>query len=182
MSGYQKVTFQRLFTGLAVVLLLTPFITVFSEQLTTFLQKTPLYKLIQDFIVPYEVRIVVALLHILNIPVGSSGGSTLSVNGQPLGVTWNCLGWQSMFFLIVTFSSGLQGKFTRSSKIEAIIIGVLGTFWVNIFRIMFLSLLGGYVPSIFAVVFHSYFAAFITLLWLIFFWWFSYSFVLEERR
>lgn len=39
-----------------------------------------------------------------------------------------------------------------------------------------------YWNSVAAMIIHNYFAAFVALLWLIFFWWFVYSFVLEERR
>ena len=38
-----------------------------------------------------------------------------------------------------------------------------------------------YVNSLAAQIIHDYLAAFLTLLWLIFFWWFSYSFILEEK-
>jgi len=82
---------------------------------------------------------------------------------------------------LVSLSAGLQGSFKLSSKLEVVTIGILGTFWVNILRIVFISILGGYFPSVFAVVFHDYFATLVTAVWLFIFWWFSFSFVLEER-
>jgi hypothetical protein len=36
--------------------------------------------------------------------------------------------------------------------------------------------------EIFAKVVRDYLVAFLTLIWLLFFWWFVYSFVLEERQ
>src|SRR3989338_69424 len=175
-----RTTFKNIFLVLTVILVILPFLTTFSEQLTGLIQKTPIYLLIQDYIVPVETRIVGLILALLQIPVGV-GTDSLSVAGQPLKVTWNCLGWQSLLFLLVSFFTGLQGQFRLSSKIEVAAIGILGTFWVNILRIVFISILGGYFPSIFAIVFHDYFATLVTALWLFGFWWFSYTFVLEER-
>lgn len=127
-----------------------------------------------------EVRIVGLILSLLQVPTGFSA-NTLSVNGQPLKVTWNCLGWQSVLFLLISFGTGLQGKFKTFSKLEAAAIGILGTFWINILRIVFITILAGYFPSVFAIVFHDYFATLITALWLFAFWWFTYAYVLEEK-
>lgn len=176
----RKETFKNIFLVLTVILVILPFLTTFSEQLTGLLQKTPVYLFIQEKIVPYEVKVAFLILNAFGIPVGFSGDQ-ISVRGQPMLVTWNCLGWQSILFLLVTMATGLQGQFKTLSKVEAIAIGLLGTFWINILRIVFISILGGYFPSIFAVVFHDYFATLVTALWLFGFWWFSYTFVLEER-
>lgn len=181
METKEKLTFKNIFLILAILLIILPFLTTFSEQLTGLIQKTPLYLFIQYHIVPYEVRIVALILNLLQIPTGFSGDQ-LSVAGQPLTVTWNCLGWQSVLFLSASLFTGLQGQFKLSSKVEAAAIGILGTFWMNILRIVFVSILGGYLPSVFAVVFHDYFATLITALWLFFFWWFSYAFVLQTKE
>lgn len=180
METKEKLTFKNIFLVLAILLVILPFLTTFSEQLTGIIQKTPLYLFIQNHIVPVEVRIVALILSLLQIPVGIDTNS-LTVAGQPLQVTWNCLGWQSVLFLLVSFFTGLQGAFKLSSKVEAAAIGLLGTFWINILRITFISILGGYFPSVFAVVFHDYFATLITAAWLFFFWYFAYTFVLAPR-
>ena len=177
----KKETFKNIFFVLVVILVILPFLTTFSEQLTGLMQKKPIYLFIQNHIVPYEVRIVGMILNLLHIPVGFSGDS-LQVNSQNLRVTWNCLGWQSILFLLVSMATGLQGQFKTLAKLEAVAIGILGTFWINILRIVFISILGGYFPSVFAVVFHDYFATLITALWLFFFWWFAYNFVLEPKQ
>lgn len=177
----KKETFKNIFLVLTILLIILPFLTTFSEQLTGLIQKTPLYLLIQEYIVPIEVRIVGLILNLLQIPTTVSADS-LIVAGRNLTVTWNCLGWQSVLFLLVSFFTGLQGQFVLSSKVEVAAIGILGTFWVNIARITFISILGGYFPSVFAVVFHDYFATLVTAAWLFFFWWFAYSFVLEGKE
>lgn len=177
----QKITFKNIFLILTVLLIILPFLTTLSEQLAALIQKTPIYLFIQDFLVPYEVKMVGVVLSLFRIPASISS-DLLLINGQTLRITWNCLGWQSLLFLLVSFFTGLQGQFRLSSKIEAVIIGILGTFWVNTLRIVFISILGGYFPSVFAIVFHDYFAAFVTAAWLFFFWWFSYSLVLETKE
>jgi exosortase/archaeosortase family protein len=176
-----KTTFKNIFLVLTVILVILPFLTTFSEQLTGLIQKTPLYLFIQEYIVPFEVRIVGLILSLLQIPTGI-GTNSLTVAGQPLQVTWNCLGWQSVLFLLVSFFTGLQGQFKLTSKLEAVAIGILGTFWINILRIVFISILGGYFPSIFAIVFHDYFATLVTVAWLFAFWYFAYNFVLEIKE
>lgn len=176
-----KKTFKTLFLVLSIILILLPFVTAFSEQLTALMQKTPLYLLIQKYIVPYEVRIVGLVLMTLKIPV-EVGINYLTVDGKQLLVTWNCLGWQSLLFLIISLFTGLQGQFKLSSKLEAAAIGVFGTFWINIARMTFISILGRYFPSVFAIVFHDYFATLVTFGWLFVFWGFVYRYVLEEKQ
>jgi len=171
---------RNIFFVLITVLVILPFATTFSEILAKVLLATPVSVFIQNYIVPFETRIVGVILHLIGAEVGVSD-RFLIVSGRQLDVTWNCLGWQSLLFLLISFFTGLQGQFKFTSKVEAAAIGILGTFWVNIARIVFISILGGYFPSIFAVVFHDYFATLITALWLFFFWWFTYTFVLEER-
>lgn len=173
-------TFKNIFLILTILLIILPFLATFSEQLTALIQVTPIYVLIQKYIVPYEIGIVGAVLTLFKIPTVISPNS-LFVNGQKLLVSWNCIGWQSVFFLIVTFFTGLQGKFTLSSKLEAAGIGILGTFWLNILRMIFIAILGGYFPSAFVVVFHDYLAALMTSFWLFLFWWFVYKYLLVTR-
>jgi len=57
----------------------------------------------------------------------------------------------------------------------------MGTFFVNLFRLVFVTLLLAYSRPLFAVVYHDYLAAIVTIAWLFLFWWFSYSFVLENK-
>jgi exosortase/archaeosortase family protein len=82
----------------------------------------------------------------------------------------------------LTLITGLKGEWKTMSKVETVLLGVLGTFLVNVFRMAFITSLAYYVNHIAAMIIHDYFAAFIALIWLIFFWWFSYSFILEERK
>jgi len=104
------------------------------------------------------------------------------INGVPLKITWNCVGWQSMLLFTLSVIFGLRARiYSKLSVFKTIFIGVFGTVLVNLGRIFIVSLLGAYSPKIFAIVYHDYLAAFLTILWLFIFWWFSYSFLLEEK-
>ena len=133
-------------------------------------------------VVPLEAKMMGAIL----MPFGynyafSPTNSVIVVNGINMGITWNCLGWQSFLLFFITLVVGFKGKYTRLSILEALGIGILGTFWLNITRMLFTILLAVHAPPIFRIVFHDYLAAITTVIWLVFFWWFSYSFILEGK-
>jgi exosortase/archaeosortase family protein len=177
----QKRVFLIIFTGFALLLLVLPVMVSFNELLTRIVEGNLLYTGVQKYIVPLEAKMMGVLL----IPWGyeygfSPSNSVIVVNGVNLGITWNCLGWQSFLLLCVSLAVGFRGRYTKPSMGEALVIGVLGTFWLNILRMLLTVLLAVHAPAIFRVVFHDYLAAITTLAWLLVFWWFSYSYVLEE--
>lgn len=185
----QKKTFKLLLAGLAIILALLPFITTFNTVLTEIINSVGLYRAIQERLVPWESRLIVVILRGLGIKAfmlsqEDKGAFVVQKRGEfiPADLQWNCLGWQSLVLLILSFLAGLQGNFTRLSRLECILIGLLGTFLLNIIRMVFITIGIYYVNTVFALLIHDYFAALTTILWLFFFWWFSYSFVLEERR
>jgi exosortase/archaeosortase family protein len=179
----QKRVFLIIFAGFALLLLVLPLVVSFNELLTRLVEHNYLYTGIQKFIVPLEAKMMGALL----IPFGyhyafSPTNSTIVVNGTHMGITWNCLGWQSFLLLFITLLVGFRGQYSKASITEALAIGLLGTFWLNIFRMLFTILLAVHAPPVFRIVFHDYLAAITTVIWLFAFWWFAYSFVLEERQ
>ena len=183
----QKQTFKLLLAGLAVMLALLPFVTTFNTILTEIINSVGLYKTIQDRLVPWESSLIVVVVRWLGInafllPKEETGAFVIQKGSEyiPAELQWNCLGWQSLVLLILSFIAGLQGNFTRLSRFECILIGVLGTFLLNILRMVFITVGIYYVNTVFALLVHDYFAALTTIIWLFFFWWFSYSFVLEQ--
>lgn len=141
-----------------------------------------LYAWVQRNIVPVEAKMMGVLL----LPFGyqyafSPTNSVIVVNGVNMGITWNCIGWQSFLLLLITLFVGFRGRYTKLSILEAVGIGILGTFWLNILRMLLTVVLAVHLQPVFRVVFHEYLAAITTVGWLFFFWWFSYTFVLEER-
>lgn len=176
----QKRTFAIIFALLAVLLAVLPFLVSFNEVLTHLVESFRLYMWIQKRIVPLEVKMIAVLVKPLGIDfVAHPDGMT--VKGLYAGMTWNCIGWQSLLLLIITLIVGLRGNYTFWSKIETILIGLLGTFLVNLLRMVLIVIILAVSRPLFAVVFHDYLAAIATIIWLFVFWYFSYAFVLEEK-
>ena len=87
-----------------------------------------------------------------------------------------------MLFFAITAFIGLQGdRYTNLSKFKAFLIGALGTFWVNILRIVLVIFVAYNFGQLTATVVHDYGSLLAVIGWLFLFWWFSYTFVLEER-
>lgn len=177
----KKETFGMLFAILAITLVLLPFVTTFNELLTRIVENTGAYRLIQNYIVPIESRMVALVLRPFNIQVAATKVG-LIVNGASVRLSWNCLGWQSLILIAISFLTGLQGPYTLVSKIECVLTGVLGTFFVNLIRLSGVVLLSTYVSRIAAVIFHDYGSNLFLIFWLFFFWWYSFNFVLERKR
>jgi exosortase/archaeosortase family protein len=184
----QKFTFKMIFLAAAVTLMLLPIVAAVNSFLTQALNKAHWYQPIQEHVVPWEAKLVSAAVYPLGIKTRVITGPTrfafymIKDNSiMPVDLAWNCLGWQSMLLLVVSLVAGLRGRFTNISRIECITFGFFGTLLMNIFRMSFIAAGIYYINEFFAMVIHDYLAAFLTLIWLIFFWWFSYSFILEER-
>ncbi|MBU0708665.1 exosortase/archaeosortase family protein [Patescibacteria group bacterium] len=175
----RKQTFLTIFVLAAIILAVLPFVTTLNELMTRFVESTRLYRVIDKVIVPWEVKLIGVLLLPFSFEFVAVPGGMI-INDVQIHLSWNCIGWQGMLLLIITFLGGFQGNYSRLSKIEAIIIGVLGTFLVNLLRMAITSLLAVFYGQLFAVLFHDYFAAFVFIVWLIVYWWFVYSFVLEQ--
>lgn len=183
MNTKHKKVFIYIFLGLTILLAVLPFVVAGNELLTKIVEQNALYVWIQNNVVPIEAKMMGVLL----IPFGyryafSPSNSLIVVNGLNMGITWNCLGWQSFLLLFVSLVVGFRGKYSKLSVVEALGIGVLGTFWLNIFRMLLTVILAVHMPSIFRIVFHDYLAAGTTVVWLFGFWWFAYAYILEERK
>ncbi|OGM15648.1 hypothetical protein A2V56_01995 [Candidatus Woesebacteria bacterium RBG_19FT_COMBO_42_9] len=181
-----KRTLTRVLILAVLVLAVLPFWTSLQDLLTRYIMKIELYKSIQNVIVPYELGIVGTLLTVLGLPVRignayiewtkTSGGS------EVVYLAWNCIGWQSLVLFVITLLTGLSGRHTLTSKLETLAVGVLGTYLVNIFRLVLVIVVYFSVGRSFGIIFHDYFSNLLTLGWLFIFWWFSYRYVLEQRE
>jgi exosortase/archaeosortase family protein len=87
-----------------------------------------------------------------------------------------------MILLAITFATGLKGRFTNLSKLETVVVGILGTFLTNLFRMAFIVTLSYYWNSVAAMIMHDYFASLVAIIWMLFFWWFSYRYILEDKE
>jgi exosortase/archaeosortase family protein len=166
----------------AILLVILPFVTTFNEFLTRVVEVLGLDTFLTDWVVPFEARMIAVLLDIVGIPTQVSSTTIYLDKGGlflPVYISWNCVGWQSFILYALTLVTGLQGPFTRASKIEASIVGLLGTFLVNLFRITSVAIVAylfGHAP---AVIYHDYGGTIIILLWLFFFWWFCHGWLLD---
>jgi exosortase/archaeosortase family protein len=176
----EKQTFMIIFSLLAVFLAVLPFLVTFNEFLTHLVEKIGVYMWVQERVVPLEVKMVGVLVKPLGIDY-LAHREGLTVNGTYARMTWNCIGWQSLLLFFISLVVGLRGSYTFWSKVEAVVIGLLGTFLVNLFRMAFIVVILAFSRPLFAVVFHDYLAAIVTILWLFAFWWFAYAFVLEGK-
>lgn len=176
-------TYRKLIAMAAFAFMVLPFITTFNELLTKMVEKIQLVAFIQGLAAPFIVRVVAVLLRALGVATVCSGSYLYLTGGwMPLKVyiSWNCIGWQSFIILAFTLATGLQGPYTLRSKLLTVLLGVEGSFLINLLRILVPCLLAyhiGYVP---AVVFHDYLGTVMTLLWLGALWYFSFEHLLVK--
>ena len=116
----EKDTFIFIFLILTLVLMVMPFTTAFNELLTRLVISLRWYRLIQDYIIPWEMRLVGVLLYPLGLKPAITGGY-LSINSGAapflVEIAWNCIGWQSLIFFLLTAWVGLQGdRYTNISN------------------------------------------------------------------
>ena len=176
----EKNTFISIFLVFALTMIVLPFMVTFNDILTRFMERFVLYVWIQELVVPLQAKMVGVLVSPF-VTSYTAYRNGMVVNGLPMRMTWNCLGWQSLLLFSVSLVAGLRGHYLLLSKIEATILGLVGIFWVNLIRITFTVLLGVFAPPLFRIVFHDYLAAFTTVAFLILFWWFAYAYVLIKK-
>ena len=181
----EKKTFATLLIILAIVLMILPFFTAFNDILTRLVMRFEWYHFIQGKVVPVEIKMVAATTSLFGVKAGTLGEYlALEKNGRPflVEIAWNCIGWQSLIILAASFLTGLLGRYTRTSKFLVVLAGLCGTFLINILRITIVSLFAYFFGQFPAIIFHDYGFIIITILWLIFFWWFSFAYILEPIK
>jgi len=182
-SRPKRSPFQSVFVLAALALMLLPFITTFNSFLTNILLKWQLYRALEDLVVPYQAKMLSSIVALFPFPLSVAPTARgIWLNGGFVELQWNCLGWQSAVLFVATILTGFQGNFTFSSRAETVIIGFLGTYFVNILRMIIvvgLTAVGFLAP---AVIFHDYLSLLLIIVWFFLFWWFSYSFVLEAKE
>jgi len=176
-------TYYLLVMSSALIFLVLPFVTTFNELLTAFLIKIRLYVLIEDFVVPFEARVVAGLTSsIFGVQASVTSKSILLQQGgrnMVAYISWNCIGWQSLILFAFTCLTGLRGEYTTISRVKSILIGIQGTILLNVGRILIIIMVAmfwGYLPSL---IIHDYAGTLLLLIWLVGFWHFSYRYILE---
>ena len=171
-------------TLLAVVcglLMLLPLVTTFDELLTTWAMQLGANNPLQA-IVPVEARMVVGLLGLAGVHAAASESHLVIWDGSgsmhTLFISWNCIGWQSLVLLGVSFLSGLRGRHPIEARIQVILIGVAGTMLLNLLRVAAVAGIAATIGVMPAVLFHDYGGTFLVILFLFVFWMFVQRWVL----
>ena len=172
---------SKIIMMVAFFLMVIPFISTFNEFLTSIFLRFRLYQILEQVVVPYEAKIMMGMFRVLGFSANATDKGFF-IGGAFFEIQWNCLGWQSVVLLLATLLSGFQGKFSWMSRLEVVVIGFMGTFLINIFRLFMVGFLAVAVNTSFAIIFHDYLALVVVIVWFVVFWWFSYTYVLEEAR
>jgi exosortase/archaeosortase family protein len=166
--------------GAAALMLLTPFVATMDDLLAAVAQRFGLDAAVAVVAAP-EARLVAALLNLVGV-AASSSGPTITVDGSTpvaLVVGWNCVGWQGLVLLGMTFVVGLRAQDSLETRVHVVLIGVLGTIVINLGRIAVVAWLAasvGYYPAIFV---HDWAATIATVVWLGGFWLFAQRYVIS---
>jgi len=155
------------------LLMLLPLVTTFDDFLTSWALQLGVDNPLQS-IVPVEARMVVSLLGLVGIHAAASGSHIVVWDAagtmHTLFISWNCIGWQSLLLLGVSFFSGLRGRQPVGSRLQVIVIGVGGTMLLNLLRVAAVAALEatwGHLP---ALIFHDYGGTILVIGWLFVFW------------
>jgi exosortase/archaeosortase family protein len=167
----------------SIALLILPFFSTFGELLTKAAMAAGFDAWLGQWIAPVEGKLVHGALALVGIP-SAYDGSLLYVGTGPgslaLYISWNCVGWQTVLFLVVSMATGLQGEYTLRSRLEVVALGVIGIAMLNILRITVVAVVAYLFGQLPAVIVHDYGSVIATVAFLMGFWAFAYNMVLER--
>lgn len=182
MKGRERDSVNLTLLALACALLmLLPLVTTFDDLLTTWALQLGANNPLQT-IVPVEARMVVGLLSLAGIHAAASGSHLVVWDGggamHTLFISWNCIGWQSLVLLGVSFLSGLRGRYPIEARVQIIVIGVAGTMLLNLLRVAAVAGIAARVGVTPAVLFHDYGGTLLVIGFLFVFWIFAERWIL----
>jgi exosortase/archaeosortase family protein len=163
------------------LLMVLPFVTTFDDLLTAWALQLGANNPLQG-IVPVEARMVVGLLGIVGIHAAASGSHIVIWDGagsmHTLFISWNCIGWQSLILLGLSFMSGLRGQQSLEARIQVVLIGIAGTMLLNLMRVAAVAAIAATIGQSPAVLFHDYGGTILVVAWLFAFWIFVQRWIL----
>jgi exosortase/archaeosortase family protein len=166
---------------LCAMLMLLPLVTTFDDLLTAWAMQLGASNPLQT-IVPVEARMVVGLIGLVGIHAAASGSHLVVWDGagamHTLFISWNCIGWQSLVLLGVSFLSGLRGRHPLEARLQVIVIGVAGTMLLNLLRVAAVATIAATVGVTPAILFHDYGGTVLVVAFLFGFWIFVQRWVL----
>lgn len=184
MTADRRNVYLGLIAATCAMLLVLPLVTTFDEMLTALTTRSGLLGPVLSLAAP-EARAVVALLGIVGVKAQAAGGELYvwdwSGQRQAVLISTTCVGWQSMVLLSLSTLVGLRGRFSLESKVQVVVIGVLGTILVNLGRMTVVCIIAanfGFWP---AVMVHDYGGTLVVVIWLFAFWAFAHRWILREE-
>jgi len=163
------------------LLMVLPLVTTFDDFLSNWALQLGADNPLQA-IVPTEARMVVGLLAAVGIKAVASGSYIVVWDRagimHTLLISWNCIGWQSLILLGVSFLSGLRGRHPLEARIHVVIIGVAGTMLLNLLRVAAVAALAATWGETTAILFHDYGGTVLVVGWLFAFWIFVQRWIL----
>jgi exosortase/archaeosortase family protein len=163
------------------MLMLLPLVTTFNDLLTSWAMGLGANNPLQT-IVPIEARMVVGLLGLIGVHAAASGSYLVVWDGagamHTLFISWNCIGWQSLVLVGVSFLSGLRGSHPLEARIQVVLIGIAGTMLLNLMRVAAVAAIAATVGVGPAVFFHDYGGTLLVIGFLFAFWMFVQRWIL----
>ena len=163
------------------LLMVLPLVTTFDDFLTGWALQLGANNPLQG-IVPVEARMVVGLLTALGIHSAAAGGDIVVWDRAGvmhlLTISWNCIGWQSLVLLGVSFTTGLRGRQSPAARAQVVLIGVAGTMLLNLLRVAAVAALAATWGQTPAILFHDYGGTLLVIGWLFAFWAFANRWIL----
>jgi exosortase/archaeosortase family protein len=163
------------------LLMVLPFVTTFDDLLTSWALALGANNPLQG-IVPVEARMVVGLLGAVGIHAAASGSHIViwdtAGSMHTLFISWNCIGWQSLILLGVSFLSGLRGQQSMEARVQVVLIGISGTMLLNLMRVAAVAAIAATIGQTPAVLFHDYGGTILVVCWLFAFWVFAQRWIL----
>ena len=170
-----------LIAGACALLMVLPLVTTFDDFLTGWAMQLGADNPLQG-IVPVEARMVVGLLTALGIHSAAAGGDIVVWDRggvmHLLTISWNCIGWQSLVLLGMSFFTGLRGRQARTARVQVVVIGVAGTMLLNLLRVAAVAALAATWGQTPAILFHDYGGTVLVIGWLFAFWAFANRWIL----
>jgi exosortase/archaeosortase family protein len=155
------------------LLMVMPLVTTFDDFLTTWALQLGANNPLQA-IVPVEARVVVGMLGLFGVHAAASGNYMVVWDRggaiHTLLISWNCIGWQSLILMGMSFLSGLRGEQPAEARVQIVFIGVTGTMLLNLMRVAAVAALAATWGQTPAVLFHDYGGTILVVGWLFAFW------------
>src|SRR3989475_8344100 len=155
------------------LLMVLPLVTTFDDLLTVWALQLGAGNPLQT-IVPVEARMVVSVLGIVGVHAAASGSHIVVWDRRgsmlQLLISCNCIGYQSLIVLAVSFMSGLRRAHPLEARAQIVIIGVAGTMLLNLLRVAAVAGLAVTAGQTAAVLLPDYGGTMLILGWLFTFW------------